>query len=272
MKLTVRERKVQYNPESVQVQEKEVDLELTGRRVVIIGSSQSVARAFAREKCSLVLVARHSEELQLFADRLRVDFDVVVDLLSSDLQSHRPARRFEALQDIDVLVNNSGLVAGSNHVFDMSQIWGSAADLEVYGYISLCREFYEKMKSKKGGVIINNIAASPEFYNKGYTESKRFAEGFAEFTRSLGSKSQTDNIRVVGVDVGRLSGSESGRLLGEQFPEKPDAPPEIKFSEARFLSASEFGDLLVLLASPRLAFTSGMIFKVDSGSSSGSDR
>ena len=83
--------------------------------VLITGASSGIglelARLFARDGSSLVIVARREELLNKVADELRDEYGVEVEVIAKDLTlENAPEEIFEQLKDrdIDIVVNNAG--------------------------------------------------------------------------------------------------------------------------------------------------------------------
>ncbi len=243
-----------------------MDLKLSGRKVLITGASQGIgagaAQVFAAEGCDLVLVARNADKLAALADRLRSEFHATVDVLALDLTQTDALERLGAVEAIDILLNNAGAIPGGDLQKVDAGAWRRAWDLKVYGYIDLCRIFYAKMKRQGGGVIINNIGASAEFFDPNYIAGSTGNASLVAFTRALGSRSLDDAIRVVGVSPGPVATERIERLLKERGP---GADAAAAFPLGRAAAVEEIADLIVYLASPRSAYTSGVVFTVDGG-------
>jgi NAD(P)-dependent dehydrogenase (short-subunit alcohol dehydrogenase family) len=55
--------------------------------------------------------------------------------------------------DVDILINNAGALPGG-HVLDIDEAtWRKAWDLKVFGYINMCREFYDPSKRAAAGPL-----------------------------------------------------------------------------------------------------------------------
>ena len=246
-----------------------MDLDLAGRRVLVTGASQGIgeglAHAFAEEGCDLVLVARNADKLAAVAGRLRSESSVSVEVLALDLTDANAIEQLAALNDVDVLVNNAGAIPGGNLQTVGSAAWRQAWDLKVYGYIDLCRHFYARMKQQGGGVILNNIGASAEFFDPAYIAGSTGNAALVAFTRALGSRSLDDAIRVVGVSPGPVATDRLKRLMGERRTAGEQQPAISPLPLGRPASVREIADLFVFLASRRSAYTSGVVFTVDGG-------
>ena len=96
-----------------------MQLDLTGRTVLVTGASKGIGRAcaeaFASEGCSLDLVARDEPTLDALAARLAVRFGTIARSHAIDLSAPDGQRRLaESLDAVDIVVNNAGAIPGGN--------------------------------------------------------------------------------------------------------------------------------------------------------------
>ena len=253
-----------------------MDLRLTGKTVLITGASQGIgaglATVFAAEGCHLHLTARNLENLSAIRDKLGEQSPAVkVALHSIDLAQPGASERLaDAAGDVDILINNAGVIP-SGSLFDINEAkWRAGWELKVYGYINLCRLYYPRMKAAGGGVIINNIGNGGEICDPRYIAGATGNASLIAFTRALGGASLDDNIRVVGVNPGPVDTDRiysmlrkrAGDVLGD-----PDRYRELAatYPLGRPAHVHEIADLIAFLASYRSGYTSGAIFTVDGG-------
>ncbi len=256
-----------------------MDLHLRGKRVLITGASKGIgaaaAESFAEEGCHLHLVARSGALLAALAERLRQSRQIDVAIHTIDLrQSEDVARLAAEVADIDILVNNAGDIPGGSLDKIDEATWRHAWDLKVFGFINLTRLVYARMKAQGHGVIINDIGAAGEKFDVNYICGSAGNAALMAFTCALGSKSLLDNIRVVGINPGpvgtdrhvTLMKTRAQHQLGDanRYRELQRGLPLGRPAHPR-----EIADLMVFLASDRSSYTSGVIFTVDGGISSG---
>ncbi|MFW5833880.1 MAG: short-chain dehydrogenase/reductase, partial [Pseudomonadota bacterium] len=189
-------------------------LGLDGKRVLITGGSRGIglatARMLAGEGCRLVLVARSADGLEAARASLADATEVAVE--ATDLADPTVAERLAATYaDVDVLVNNAGAIPGGSLLDIDDATWRNAWDLKVFGYIAMCRAFYRAMRSRQGGVIVNVIGNAADVLDPGYICGASGNAALVALTKSLGSASEADVIRVVGVSPGPVS---TDRLVG----------------------------------------------------------
>lgn len=256
-----------------------MDLALDGKLALISGASKGIGAAiaaeFAQQGCNLQLAARSGPELDKVADKLRASYGVTVTTHPVDLRDPEALSDLAAAaKDCDILVNNAGdIPAGSIETID-DQAWRHAWDLKVFGYINLTRLMYASMKQRGGGTVINIIGAGGENPDFNYVAGCTANAALMMFTRSVGGQSLADGIRVVAINPGYIA---TDRLVGlmkthaeislgdeTRYPELLEAMPG-----GRAGKPEEIANLAVFLASDRSAYTTGAVFTVDGGLTSG---
>ena len=252
-----------------------MDLELGGKRVLITGASQGIgeglAHAFAEEGCDLHLTARSAAKLDALRSEIQPAHAVAVTVTAIDMtEAGAPERIVEEAGDIDILINNAGVIP-SGTLFDISgDQWRQGWALKGFGYADMTRLVYPRMKARGGGVILNNIGNGGEICDPQYIEGAAGNASIMAMTRALGGQSLKDNIRVVGVNPGPVDTSRIYNML-RKFAENTlgDAAryPELleRYPLGRPARLHEVTDLFLFLASFRSGYTSGTIVTVDGG-------
>ncbi|MDQ2804819.1 MAG: SDR family oxidoreductase [Pseudomonadota bacterium] len=252
-----------------------MDLGLSGQNVLITGASKGIglaaAHAFAREGCALHLAARSAELLADAKRAIESEHGVSVSVHAMDLSSDAAMRALaDAVGDVDVLVNNVGdIPSGPLEAVD-DTAWRRGFDLKVFGYISVTRAYWERMRTRRSGVIVNDIGNGGETFDARYIAGVAGNASLMAFTRALGSVSLDSGVRVVGVNPGPVATERLVRmmrrraldLLGDEelWHELVATLPG-----GRPTQPEEVADLLVFLASPRAGAISGTIVTIDGG-------
>src|SRR5437016_9350885 len=128
-----------------------MDLKLTGKTVLITGASKGIglatAEAFAAEGCGLHLAARSADALNAAATDIAARHGVRVTPHAMDLGSAQSMIDLAArAEDADILINNAGdIPAGPLDQLE-DAAWRRGFELKVFGYITLARECYRRMK------------------------------------------------------------------------------------------------------------------------------
>jgi NAD(P)-dependent dehydrogenase (short-subunit alcohol dehydrogenase family) len=252
-----------------------MDLGLNGRTVLITGASQGigegVAKVFAEEGCNLHLTARSTTNLQRVKTEIQATWTVEVSIHPMDLTLQGSAKKLvEAIGDIDILINNAGVIPGGNLGSFTDKSWRNGWELKVFGYINLTRLIYVRMKARGKGVIINDIGNAGERYDADYIAGTTGNASLMAFTRALGGRSLDDGIRVIGVNPGPVDTERIYKLLKRRAVDwhgDENRWRELmqRYPLGRPAKVREIADLMAFLASDRSAYTSGAIFTVDGG-------
>ncbi|MBY0337197.1 MAG: SDR family NAD(P)-dependent oxidoreductase [Acetobacteraceae bacterium] len=249
-----------------------MDLELTGKRVVVTGASKGIgfacAEAFAAEGCDVVLAARQPEEA---AARLRDRFQVKVQAVTADLS--RPedrVRLFEAAGDADILVNNAGAIPSGGIADVTMERWQESWNLKVFGYFHLTQLFVAAMRARKSGVVCNIIGMAGRAWKPGYIAGTAGNAALIAFTSAVGADTQKDGVRVFGINpaVTRTERMVTqARFRAEQALRDPERWAEMVkgLPFDRPIEPREIAELAVFGASARVAYLNGTVIDVDGG-------
>ena len=249
-------------------------LDLAGKTALITGASKgigsAVARVLAAEGCNLHLAARNGDAMAAAKQELEAAHGVSVTVHVADLSNTQTMEKLASdAGDIDILVNNAGEIpAGSLEIVD-DVAWRKGFDLKVFGYITLARAFYGKMKGRDG-VIVNIIGNSGENWDASYIAGSTGNAALMSFTKALGGASLTYGFRVVGINPGPVATDRMVKImkrkaidmLGDEgrWEELFD-----KYPAKRPASSEEVADLCAFLASPRAGYITGTIVTIDGG-------
>ncbi len=160
--------------------------------VLVTGASSGIglelARSFAAEKSTLVLVARNTSALEKLATELRSQHGIIVHVLTADLSlPESPRKIFSELEGrgitVDVLVNNAGF--GLQGTFASLPLLRQLEIIQVNvtALTVLTGLFLPGMlKRKRGGILnVGSVAGFLPGPNMAiYYASKAFVQSFTE--------------------------------------------------------------------------------------------
>lgn len=253
-----------------------MDLGLKGRRVLVTGGSQGIgyatAQQFLEEGCSVVIVARNEERLRAAKERLSEIGAGRIEAKLLDLSRPGAAAALaEEYSETDILVNNAGAIP-TGDIFDVDEArWREAWELKVFGYINLIRAIYPHMRGRPPKVIINVMGTGAERPEWRYVCGNAANVALNGVTKSLGSRSIDEGIRVVGINPGpveteRWRGIHKARaekILGDASRWREVLSKD--YPLGRVATAEEIANVILFLASDRASYVSGAAINVDGG-------
>lgn len=252
-----------------------MQLDLTGKTALITGASKGIglgcAEVLAEEGCHLHLAARNGPAMEDAAARLRAQYGIRATVHALDLGSTAAMERLaDAAAETDILINNAGDIPAGPLDTVTDEAIRRGFDLKVFGYITLTRCFYPRMKAKGGGVIINVIGNSGENWDAAYFAGSTGNAALMSFTKAIGGRSLDDGIRVVGINPGpvatdrmlKIMRIKARDMLGD---ESRWEELYAKYPGGRPATVRETADLCAFMASPRAGYITGTVVTIDGG-------
>ncbi|KAG0193504.1 hypothetical protein DFQ28_004837 [Apophysomyces sp. BC1034] len=139
---------------------------LEGKNVFITGASagigESCAYEFAKEGSNLILAARRVEKLQELKQMIAEKYPrVLVHTVALDVRDKQQIDQVvadlpESFKNVDVLVNNAGMVRGVDYLVDVAEDdFDTMFATNVKGLVFLTQAILPSMKARQSGHIIN---------------------------------------------------------------------------------------------------------------------
>lgn len=179
-------------------------LKLLGKKCLVTGGSQgiglAIAKRFAREGASLLLVSRNSTRLGgALASLPTVDASQVHATAPFDLSKglkFTEADLGTKLTSIDVLVNCAGVAQASLLLSTPSETINQLVNLNLIGTINATQALLKPMIRRRSGCIINVSSVLGRRGVKGTSVYAATKAGVTAFSRSLAVELSGRNIRV----------------------------------------------------------------------------
>ncbi|KAF9318763.1 hypothetical protein BG003_010595 [Podila horticola] len=197
---------------------------LHGKNVLITGASSGIgeacARHFAQAGSNLLLAARRKDRLEILKqDLLKKHPQIQISTFEMDVRVRDKVRATAAtFGDVDVLVNNAGLVIGLEKLEDISEdAMDTMIDTNVKGLVHVTQAVLPGMRARNKGHIINiGSVAGQQAYGNGsvYCASKA---AVASITKALLFETMDTDIRISEINPGMVETEFSVvRFKGDQ--------------------------------------------------------
>ena len=258
-----------------------MDLGLGGKVAVITGGSVgiglAVAEGLAQEGVKVALCARDETRVTREATRLKETYNVETLGAQADVSCTEDITRFsdtvlETFGGVDILINNAGTGSEETIMEADDEKWAYYLDLHLMAAVRLSRALVPSMRSRGGGVILNNAsicASQPLGYEPIYNVSKA---ALAMFSKCLANELIGDHIRVNTVNPGLIQTPDwekTAKLLTQDkdvtWQEYLAGIAEANAPIGRFGTAEELANFFVFLCSDRASYSVGSTYYVDGG-------
>ncbi|KAI8386803.1 hypothetical protein BD560DRAFT_382854 [Blakeslea trispora] len=228
---------------------------LQGKTVFITGASagigEATARQFASEGCNLVITARRLEKLEQLKSELNKSYpDIYVHATQLDVRSKQEIDKAVAdlpaqVKNIDVLVNNAGMVIGLDPLVEVEEeVVDQMLATNVKGLIFLTKAIVPQMKERGTGHVINigSIAGKQAYAGGSIYCATKFAVD--AITKSLAIELVDTPVRVSQICPGLVNTEFSTvRFRGDK--EKADNV----YKGIQPLVADDIAELIIFTAS-----------------------
>lgn len=257
-----------------------MDLQLTGRRAFVSGSTQgigyAIARSLLREGAEVVINGRDADRL---ADAVRgLELEVpgaMVSGIPADVADAAAVQRLlSELGPVDILINNVGLFDVTSFVDITDADWARYFEVDVMSGVRLSRGLLPGMIAAGWGRIIFigsesgvNVPADMIHYGVAKAGMLALSNGLAKLTRGtavtvntiLGGPTYSDGVADAVRHIADSQGLPTDELKAGIIGANRTSLLE------RFIEPDEIAQLAVYLASPRSSATNGAAVRADGG-------
>jgi len=243
------------------------------QHVVITGAARGIgfeiARQFAQEGAVLSLLDFNEENLQkAIADLQLITAGVHAHFLnvSNRQKVFETIARIDAMQPIDVLINNAGIASETPFLQIEEAEWKQIIDINLTGMFFVAQAVCQKMAARKSGVVVNMGSKNGLDGEFGYAHYNASKGGVIMLTKTMALELAHLNIRVNAVCPGYIQTPMSMEIDPPEFVEN-FAHQYIPLNRAG--KVEEVAPLFLFLASAESSFMTGQIMIVDGGQLAG---
>jgi 3-oxoacyl-[acyl-carrier protein] reductase len=180
-----------------------MNLDLTGKRAIVCGSTQGIGKAAALELAllgaNLTLVARNEEKLKRVVEELSNQNQqhnyIVADFSDPDMLKEKTAA-FVAKNPVHILINNTGGPPGGQAIDAQTEDFIKAFSNHLICNQILVQAVVPSMKQATFGRIINVISTSVKIPIKGLGVSNTIRGAVANWSKTLSVELAPFGIRV----------------------------------------------------------------------------
>ena len=256
-----------------------MDLQLTGRHVLITGGSKGIglacARAFCREGARVSLVARDPAALEE-ARRAIEDEGGSATTYSADLRNAADAaaiveRIYAGGGEVDVLVNSSGAAVRTPFDELTPQAWHAAMEAKFFAYIHVIDPVIKKMGARGGGAIVNVVGSGGKVASPTHLGGGAANAALMLATAGLAAAYGPHGVRVNAVNPGPTLTArlEQGLAAEAKLQSKSAgdvlAAHQQRIPLRRLAEPDEIANAVVFLASSSASYITGAIVSMDGG-------
>ncbi|MDP8258492.1 MAG: 3-oxoacyl-[acyl-carrier-protein] reductase [Candidatus Aadella gelida] len=239
---------------------------LKNRTAIITGGTRGIGRAivkkFIKEGCRVAFTYKSNKKmantLSKSTHSKAVGYKVDVRDLDSTREFVKEVK--EKFGQIDILINNAGLVQDKPLIMMEKEDWDEVLDTNLTGAFNGARVCMLDFMKRKSGNIINISSLSGIKGVPGQTNYCASKAGLIGFTRALAREGGPYNIRVNTISPGFTDTDMTKKVEGKIKEKILEETPL-----GRFGSPEEVADLAVFLASDKASFITGQNIIIDGG-------
>lgn len=258
--------------------QKDMDLQLTGTKVFVSGSTQGIGYAIAEmclaEGATVIVNGRREQGVAAAVERLRaaVPHGTVSGIAADLADADQAESLLDELGEVDVLVNNVGTFDVARFTEFEDAEWARYFEVNVMSGVRLSRRLLPPMLDKGWGRIIfigteSAVDVPADMIPYGATKAASLAvsNGLAKLTRGtgvtvntvLGGPTYSDGVAGV---VAQIAAAQA--ISPEELAARLVRPTSLI---QRFIEPREIASLVAYLASPLSSATNGATLRADGG-------
>lgn len=236
---------------------------------IVTGSSKGIGKGvalrLAKDGYTVVVNYSHSEKEALeVVDQIKADNGDAIaykaDVSNLDEVKKMVNDVYKQFGQIDVLVNNAGIVKDEYLLMMNKDNLDKCFDLNVKGYFYCTQQVALKMMRKKQGVIINMSSVSGKFALAGQTVYSATKGAVNSFTATAAKELARYHIRVNAIAPGFIKTEMLDHIPEEQMNAYLDKIPLHRLGEVQ-----DIANMVALLVSDSASYLTGQVITLDGG-------
>jgi NAD(P)-dependent dehydrogenase (short-subunit alcohol dehydrogenase family) len=252
--------------------EADMDLKLTGKRVLVTGGNSglgaAMVRAFAAEHARVAInYVVHPEQTAQLAGQLRVGGSEVLELAADVTQASDVAAMFQKIDGawggLDVLVNNAGIDGTRAMAWEAdTAAWNRVLQINLVGAFLCAREALKRMVPQRSGVIINTSSVHELIAWSGYSAYAASKAGVSMMSKTLAQEAGPYGVRVLCIAPGAIR-TPINATVWQDAAGQQDLISKIAIG--RVGEPEDVAGMAVVLASDVAGYVTGSSVLVDGG-------
>lgn len=258
-----------------------MDLHLTGKRALICGGSsglgRAVAEALAAEGAHVALLSRDADKLKAVADAIIATATGRAVFVTADLADHdallAAVDEAEALLGgpVEILLNNTGGPPPSGVAGLDPQLWRAQFEAMALSVFRLTDRVLPAMRAAGWGRILNVASATVVEPSAALGVSNTLRAGIAAWAKTLAGEVAPDGITVNTLLPGRIDTPRIQTVDAAMAQKRGISLEQARTDSLKTIPVgrlgdpAEFGAVAAFLASPRAAYVTGSLIRVDGG-------
>lgn len=173
------------------------------KTVLVTGATGAIGEAIVKEFAAMgYFVYIHYNSNEAKAQNLLEAIDGNGEVTGFNLRDKESVESALEKLEVDVLVNNAGIIKDNLFFFMEDEQWFDVIDTNLNGVYYVTKQLAKKMIAKKAGSIVNVTSISGLVGNAGQTNYSASKGGVIAFTKALSAELARYGIRVNAVAPG----------------------------------------------------------------------